>query len=65
MESVEELLKEKGLLPIDWILTRVNAITPNGSVLIGTGQHKVHMENGDCGVHTHAWRAVIPKGNLF
>ena len=50
---------EKDLLPPDWgewYLTNVTAITPSGTVLIGDGRH-----NG----RYCAWRAVIPKGNLF
>ena len=65
MESVESLLNDKGLCLSNWRLTKATAITPNGIVLIGDGQYEVQMENGDLKTVTRAWRAVIPRGNLF
>jgi len=61
MESVEKMLTEKGLLPAQWRLTRVTAITPSGTVLIGEGIYN----DGSTGTQTRAWRAVIPRANLF
>lgn len=40
----------------NWRLNSVRAITPNGVVLVGEGHN---------GEKLHAWRAVIPRGNLF
>ena len=81
MEFVEKLLADKGLLPPDWILNKVVAVTPSGVVFIGLGEYKVQMENrnNETQTHawrvqmenrnnetqTHAWRAVIPRRNLF
>ena len=61
MESVERVLADKGLLPSQWILTKVNAITPSGTVLIGEGTYTDTSNR----TLTCAWRAVIPRANLF
>ena len=61
MESVEKVLTEKGLLSAQWRLTNVNAITPTGTVMIGEGIYN----DGRTKPLTRAWRAVIPRRNLF
>lgn len=61
MESVEKMLTEKGLLPLQWRLTKVTAITPSETVLIGGGTY----HDGRTKALTRAWRAVIPRANLF
>lgn len=65
MESVEKLLTDKGLLPPNWILSHVLAITLNGVVLVGNGLYKIQLENAKNETLDHAWRAVIPRKNLF
>jgi hypothetical protein len=65
MQSVEKWLTDRGLLPSAWVLKKVNALTPNGVVLVGRGEYKVQMKNGDNETQTRAWPAVIPRGNLF
>lgn len=59
MESVEKLLADKKVLPLGWVLTIANAVTPSGTVLIGSG---IYKENKTL---KRAWRAVIPRNNLF
>jgi len=62
MQSVEKLLMDRSLLPPAWVFTVVSTITPNGVVLVGRRKYK---ENGGYETQTRAWRAVIPRGNLF
>ena len=57
MESIDKMFADKGLLPADWTLTKVKAITTSGTVLIGEGK----CNNG----RTRYWRAVVPRKNLF
>jgi len=61
MQSVEKVLTDKGLLPLQWRLTRVYAITPSGTVLIGEAAYT----DGSTSPLTRAWRAVIPRVHLF
>jgi probable HAF family extracellular repeat protein len=65
MESVEQLLIDKHILPSNWQLTAVHAITPSGTILIGEGQKKVQTENGEEMTIPSIWRAIIPRKNLF
>src|SRR5690606_28546713 len=65
MESVGELLIEQGLLHPEGMLTEINAITPNGVVLVGKGEWEGQVENEENAGQIRAWRAIIPRGNLF
>ncbi len=57
MQSIEEILKNKNVLPQGWKIEDVNAVNPSGTVVVGYGK------NAD-GI-PRAWRAVIPRKNLF
>ncbi|AIL13791.1 hypothetical protein IM40_10365 (plasmid) [Candidatus Paracaedimonas acanthamoebae] len=49
-------MNQETLLPPRWILDEVTAITPSGVVLVGQGEYEGQVR---------AWRAIIPRGNLF
>jgi uncharacterized membrane protein len=59
IQLVEDILKDKGVFPAGWIL-EVNAITPDGAVLLGTAKREGELISRD-----RAWRGVIPRYNLF
>jgi len=65
MESIENLLKDKNLLPPCWSLDVAMGMTPDGNVLIGYGYHQIQTKNKDGRLQPRAWRAVLPRGNLF
>lgn len=61
MEPVEKILADKGILPPQLKLIKVNAITPSGTIFIGERKYNA----GSIRPQRCAWRAVIPRGNLF
>jgi len=59
MHDLNNLLSQKGLLPYGYRLIDLNAITPSGTVLAGTGSKGNHP------LARFAWRVSIPRKDLF
>jgi probable HAF family extracellular repeat protein len=59
-ESVKALLEARGIPLFGCTLEKVQSITPDGTVVVGSGKRQ-HDPNSPL----QAWRAVIPKKNLF
>ncbi|MBL0941152.1 MAG: hypothetical protein IBJ00_00225 [Alphaproteobacteria bacterium] len=47
MEPMGKLLKDKEVLPPEWVLTYSKAILYDGAIMVGDSFCKVQLKNGD------------------
>lgn len=64
MHAINALL-EKRFLPVEWRLTQVDFVSPNGVIAYGQGTKRIQLYDGSYETEKRTFRAVVPRGNLF